>query len=162
MAILHFNPNGFYAFLHWLTSWRRYSTASLCLAHCHVNAACVWGYVFFRFGHLACRCVNSGTTIFIWDRICYTLSYYGNCCVQLLETELCFEMSTSVEQYNYLKWIMFSDQTMFFLSCEVKRQNVQILGIKPLRDIVEYHCDNPKVMVICAMSSQMVHGPFFM
>ena len=161
MAILHCNTNGFYAFLHRLMSWRSYFTATLylllmcllpvfevsCFTGVAILLANVWTVELQSLSE-----IGSATP----------LLYSGNCCVQLLQTELNTEMSAGLEQYTFLKWIVFSDQTMFFLICEVKRSNVQILGIKPWRDIVEYHCDNPTVTVICAMSSQRVHGAFFM
>jgi hypothetical protein len=161
MAIFHCNTNGFYAILHRLTLWRSYFTATLYLLVMGLLPVSKVTY----FTDIAIVLAN------VWtvepQSLCETgsatpPSYSGNCCVQLLHTELCIEMAACMEQYNFLKWIVFSDQTMFFLSCEVKRQNVQIWGIKPWKDIVEYHCDNPKVTVICAMSSQMVYGPFFM
>jgi len=161
MAILHCNTNGFYAFLHRLTSFRSYFTATLyLLVMCLLS---VFKVTYFT--GIAILLANVWTMEL--QSLCETgsatqLSYSGNCCMQLLQTELCIEMSASMEQYNFLKWITFSEHTLFVLGCEMKRQNVQILGIKPWRDIVEYHCDNPKVMVICAVSSQMVHGPFFM
>jgi hypothetical protein len=48
-----------------LTSWRRYSPTTPYLHFCHVHAAFVWGYVFYGYGHFACKSVNSGTTIFM-------------------------------------------------------------------------------------------------
>jgi hypothetical protein len=161
MAILHCNTNGFYAFLHRLASWRSYFTATLyLLVMCLLPV-----FEITYFTGIAILLANVWTVELqsLSETGCATPPLYsGNCCVQLLQTELCTEMSASMEEYNFLKWIVFSDQTMFFLSCEVKRENVQLLGIKPWRDIVEYHCANPMVTVICAVSSQMVHGPLFM
>jgi len=63
MAILHCNVNGFYAFLHRLTSWRSYFTATLYLLV--VCLLSVFEVTYFTGMAVFLANVYSGITIFL-------------------------------------------------------------------------------------------------
>jgi hypothetical protein len=154
MAIVCCNTNGLYAFLHRLTSWRGVFYSQPPSACCRVHAACIWGYLFYRYGHVACKCVNSGTTAFIWDRMCYTtVIFWQLLCAVAADRMLYWNVSHcgafNLPEMNCVQW---SDCFSWVVKWRDKMSKFWALN----------HCDNSKVMVICASSFQMVHWPFFM
>ncbi|KFM64525.1 hypothetical protein X975_16921, partial [Stegodyphus mimosarum] len=62
---------------------------------------------------------------------------------------------------EFLKRIMFSDETSFHLSGIVNRQNVRIWGSENPYEYREAQRDTPKVNVWCGLMHDGVIGPFF-
>lgn len=62
---------------------------------------------------------------------------------------------------DFVKKLVFSDKTIFYLSGKINCQNVRIWDFENSRVIQEHKRDSPKVNVFCAISNTKVYGDFF-
>ena len=63
--------------------------------------------------------------------------------------------------YHFLAKVQFSDEATFHVSGAVNRRSVRIWESENPHAYVEHQRDSPDVNVFCAISSQIVYGPFF-
>ena len=65
------------------------------------------------------------------------------------------------EDDNFLPRLIVSDETTFYISGKVNRNNVRRWGLKNPLEILEHLRDSPKVNLLCAVFFRKVCGHFF-
>ena len=70
-------------------------------------------------------------------------------------------MQEKLEEDEFNERLVFSDEATFHTNGKVNRHTVRIWGEENLHTTIEHERGSPKVNVICAISKNHVHGPFF-
>ena len=70
-------------------------------------------------------------------------------------------MQEKLEENEFNKRRVFSDEATFPMNGKVNRHNVCIWGKENLHATIEHERDSPKVNVFCAILKNHVRGPFF-
>jgi hypothetical protein len=77
------------------------------------------------------------------------------------QLDFCLQLQDLMSSdYHFLEKVQFSDEATSHVSGAVNRRNVRIWGSENPYAYVEHQRDSPKVNVFCAISSQIVYGPF--
>jgi hypothetical protein len=74
---------------------------------------------------------------------------------------LAVELLQHINQDEHFLCNVFSDEVTFHLSGKVNGHNYQIWGSENPHSFHEYDHDSPKINVWCALSYNLVIGPFF-
>uniref|UniRef100_UPI00358FA67B cilia- and flagella-associated protein 57-like n=1 Tax=Myxine glutinosa TaxID=7769 RepID=UPI00358FA67B len=61
------------------------------------------------------------------------------------------EMLSRIEDEDYLKKVMFTDEACFHISGKVNQHNVRIWGFETPHVVIEHICDSPKINVWCGL-----------
>lgn len=75
--------------------------------------------------------------------------------------DFCERMLMELQNPNFGKKLVFSDESTFHLSGHVNRHNVRVWGSENPHQFQQFMRDSPKVNVFCAMSCEKIYGPFF-
>ena len=70
-------------------------------------------------------------------------------------------MQEKLEEDEFMKHHVFSDEAIFHMNGKVDKHNVCIWGEENPHATAKYVKDSPKVSVFCAISKNEVHGQFF-
>ena len=70
-------------------------------------------------------------------------------------------MQEKLEDDEFNKRPVFSDEVTFHTNGKVNRHNVRIWGEENPHATTEHERDSPKLNVFCAILKNHVHGPFF-
>lgn len=73
----------------------------------------------------------------------------------------CSDMLQKMQNENFSKNLIFSDESTFHLTGKVNTHNVRIWGTENPNAIIEIQRDSAKINVFCAISRQKVYGPYF-
>ena len=74
---------------------------------------------------------------------------------------ICVDMQEKLEEDEFNKRLVFSDEATFHTNGKVNWHNVCIWGEENPHASIEHERDSPKVNVFCAISKNNVLGPFF-
>ena len=74
--------------------------------------------------------------------------------------QFCVDMQKKLED-ELNERLVFSEEATFHTNGKVDRHNVCIWGEENSHATIEHERDSPKVNVLCAISKNHVHGPFF-
>lgn len=75
--------------------------------------------------------------------------------------QFCVAMQEKLEDEEFEKRLVFSDEATFHTSGKVNKHNVRIWGKENPHATVEHMRDSPKLNVFCAISKNRLYGPFF-
>ena len=75
--------------------------------------------------------------------------------------QFCVDMQEKLEEGEFNKLLVFSNEATFHTNGKVNMHNVCISDKKNPHATIEHERDSPKVSVFCTISKNHVHGPFF-
>ncbi|PSN47601.1 hypothetical protein C0J52_04587 [Blattella germanica] len=76
-------------------------------------------------------------------------------------TNFCVEMQHSLEDDDNFSCFVFSQEACFHTSGKVNQHNEHTLRMTNPHAIIQHERDILKVNILCALSKQQIHGPFF-
>ena len=76
--------------------------------------------------------------------------------------QFCVDMQEKLEEDEFNKRLVFSDEVTFHTNGKVNWHNVRIWGEENPQATIEHDRDSPKVNVFCTFSKNHVYIPFFL
>ena len=75
--------------------------------------------------------------------------------------QFCVDMQEKLQEDEFNERLVFSDKSTLHTNCKVNRHKVRIWSEENPHATIEHERDSPKMNVLCAISKNHVHGPFF-